>query len=131
MCRSHLSLIQGLWRNKNGRNNFTDWGGSLNFSTDEQIVGRWIDGKPVYQKSYHINRAASSANCIIDSSLNRTTTVPIFTVGYLKISNGNWISAGYYGRCNFIIDENGFGVNTGDYSFSDVYVTIQYTKTTD
>lgn len=27
-------------------------GGGLNYSTDEQIVGTWYDGKPLYQKTY-------------------------------------------------------------------------------
>jgi len=35
--------------NGNIGNNFVTSG--LNYSTDEQIVGRWIDGKPLYQKT--------------------------------------------------------------------------------
>lgn len=27
-------------------------GGGLNYSTDEQVVGTWYDGKPLYQKTY-------------------------------------------------------------------------------
>ena len=27
---------------------------SLNYSTSEQVVGTWIDGKPLYQKTFHI-----------------------------------------------------------------------------
>ena len=36
--------------------NFNRNGGdrSLNYSTTEQVVGTWIDGKPVYQKTFHI-----------------------------------------------------------------------------
>ena len=28
------------------------WGGNLNYSLEEQIVGTWINGKPIYQKTF-------------------------------------------------------------------------------
>ena len=31
--------------------NSTWWGGN-NYSTDEQVIGTWIDGRPVYQRVY-------------------------------------------------------------------------------
>lgn len=111
------------------------WGGAK-YSETEQIVGTWIDGKPIYQKSYHLSRTAATSTFIIDSNLNADTIIPIGITGFIKLNTGKYLAIGYGQGCNFIVsfsNEDGFTVNTsgGNYSFSDVYVTIQYTKTTD
>ena len=40
--------------------------GSINYSTDEQEIGTWIDGKTLYQKSIVVNSALTSGENIID-----------------------------------------------------------------
>ena len=35
---------------------------AFNYSTNEQIVGKWIDGKPLYQKTAQITTPTSGAN---------------------------------------------------------------------
>jgi hypothetical protein len=35
-------------------------GSGLNYSTDEQMVGTWINGKPIYQKTFNVNISLTS-----------------------------------------------------------------------
>lgn len=35
-------------------------GSSLNYSTNEQVVGTWVNGKPIYQKTFNVNLTISS-----------------------------------------------------------------------
>ena len=96
------------------------------YSMEEKIVGKWIDGKPIYQKSYFIQNTVS---------LN-TNWVPIIkileNVKYLVYST--IYDPYYYNSLYLIRYRNGYlegfapltiGIN------SNSYVTIQYTKTTD
>ena len=34
----------------------------VNYSTDEQVIGTWIDGKPLYQKTIFVNITVSTTN---------------------------------------------------------------------
>lgn len=111
--------------------------GYQKYSTDEQVIGEWIDGKPLYQKTL---QGITSANAL-------TTTVNLsgLSYDYITISNGS------------LKRNNGAFVpvqtNNNEVSFTaivlatqnlylkvsddannkdaDYYVTIQYTKTTD
>ena len=107
----------------------------LVYSTTEQVVGRWIDGKPIYQKTFVTTSPSAPVAQIISkiaddyetcvnfwgimhgSSVNRMVTGN--TIGgnhdeYIELwSNGNNIWA-----C----------VDSTHYS-KPLYVTVQYTKT--
>ena len=39
-------------------------GSSVNYSTSEQVIGTWIDGKPLYQKTYELNFTPNSNDYI-------------------------------------------------------------------
>lgn len=106
------------------------------YSTDEKVVGKWIDGKPLYERtaiftnssgiSGEVNLMAIDSTWrlidakvhVYNSSNQRTYFFPYMTSaydsimvsnGYLKlVSNDSWGSA-----------------------YSPFYITIQYTKTTD
>lgn len=49
-----------------------------NYSTDEQVIGTWIDGKPIYRKCY-TGTASSTGGTLLDNDLNINT---IIIVGY-------------------------------------------------
>ena len=116
------------------------------YSLEEQVVGIWTDGKPLYQKTLY------SATTVIGASTN------FFDLSALYIDemvdwHGNFIrdgknysvdmvekpsssSANTYARCRYVPDTKQFAVNVADFSgyttsFGRLYVTIQYTKTTD
>lgn len=37
-------------------------GGGHNYSTTEQVVGTWLDGKPLYEKTIHLTNISFNAN---------------------------------------------------------------------
>jgi hypothetical protein len=116
------------------------------YSTTEREVGVWTDGKPLYQKTLY------SATTVIGESTN------FFDLSALDIDemvdwHGNFIrdgkfysvdmiekpsssSVNTYARCRYVPDTKQFAVNVAEFSsyptsFGRLYVTIQYTKTTD
>lgn len=113
------------------------------YSTDEQIVGRWIDGKPIYQKTYEtvlpetttgvetivsIDANTASLDKIIEMSAiasNLTTNVT-FSLPWTN-SNGTLDKICYEGNDDVFRITNGEPLHNG----SPVYITIKYTKTTD
>ena len=113
----------------------------LNYSTDEQIVGTWIDGKPIYQKTvaadvhFNINGTAIadiselkikypiSYECTIYDAVNdEYIAFPMFcTVNQYDI--------------NIFFKQNALQLcckDAGSYNrILKVWATIKYTKTTD
>lgn len=104
---------------------------SLNYSTDEQMVGTWIDGKPIYQISFHNNGLPISFPIDV-SALN---------IGVLVHMDAAFSDSEQYGgtrttmSCTSGIDGRSLFLRsdkietTGWYSRH--YVTIRYTKMTD
>ena len=111
---------------------------SLNdYSTAEKVVGRWTDGKPIYQKSFHydtpitFNEYGSESsvfakipniNKIIDVKFMRTGSnfpASIF-VTWIKSGTTDELCASYIK-----------GAQATSYNPSISDITLQYTKTTD
>lgn len=100
------------------------------YGTEEQIVGKWIDGKPIYEKTYILNNTTlSTGNNIFD------------TIENVKIINSNgrinsysipYADGGEYIMCIQSNNEIGLWSNKGFYNQSaNIILTIQYIKTTD
>lgn len=125
----------------------------FSFSTNEEIVGTWITGKPIYQKTYNIGNLTllaqgSSLYVSIDAD---TTKELINAFGTFKWDSSGTIITFFVGSIAFN------GANTSDFfksmfmqvnnagiravftqrlssstvPITDVVVTLQYTKTTD
>ena len=110
--------------------NGSDWVNGSNlpeYSTEEKVVGVWIDGKPIYQKTYFIQ------NTVVLNNDNWATIIQILEnakyLVYSKIYDPH-----YYNSMYLIRYREGYleglepfwiGININS------YVTIQYTKTTD
>lgn len=110
-----------------------------NYSTDEQVVGTWIDGKPLYQKTIDFGALPNATTKTVSSGLTNVTIFDIKAVAYGSsstsmlpyVDGGSAATANmgiYYDRSN-----NNISVKTGSdrSSIANCYVTIQYTKTTD
>ena len=110
----------------------------LKYSTTEQVIGVWIDGKTIYQKTFNVSSPSAKNEYVTVadlSSLNIGTVCDInaiLKIGsnmYKKLSNYNstgsnnissvWVS-GTNLRCCVISDEE---------KSQTLYVTLQYTKT--
>ncbi len=112
---------------------------AFNYSTEEQVVGTWIDGKPLYQKTVECgtlpnHSVKKTAHNITDADLvfiqnafgfypngNQTIILPTS-----QDETGKGLQL-FVDRTNIFIYCREF--NLSDYSQS--YVTLQYTKTTD
>lgn len=118
---------------------------SLNYSTEEQVVGTWIDGRPLYQKTYDITGISISENTWYDYIIDNTGIDFVTKIeGYRVSSSKNQtIPMNQYKAsdssvqgCTFLYNADLPGIairptlNNTDYG-THWYVTIQYTKTTD
>jgi len=107
------------------------------YSLDEQVVGKWIDNKPIYQKTVSCGTLATGISNLPHNIANIDTVIDF--VGEAKRSDGyrfvfpilhsdeTWNC--YIHGVNatdivFIIGTKA----TGTYALTDTYVTIRYTK---
>lgn len=107
------------------------------YSTEEQIVGEWIDGRPIYQKTFYIS-------ALLNKSITQVSH-GISNIGELVSITGTMNNGTDRRPLPFVHDktlESQISLvlnpttieiaNRGaDYSSYHAYVTIQYTKTTD
>ena len=110
------------------------------YSTEEQVVGRWIDGKPLYRKVIektntqgstitiphnilNIDKIISYNSCFKDNINNDYRSIPLVSVSNLDYQIGMSINT-----TNIVINAPGY-TDTGRFNY--IYVVIYYTKTTD
>lgn len=110
-------------------------GGGINYSTEEQVIGTWIDEKPLYKKTYiievgtidHVRQDLDANMNIINvygiakSTSDNTDASPINMV---ENTSNVYIKTRCYSQQIHILV--GSGLNNRTY-----YVTVEYTKTTD
>lgn len=108
------------------------------YSTTEKIVGTWIDGKPIYQKT--ISCGGLKNNDALSVNHNIANIDKVFIAGGFALnSSGNSIPIGYYDvmypqySVRPSVDKTQILIRTvQDMSeYTESYVTLQYTKTTD
>ena len=111
---------------------------AVHYSTDEQVIGTWIDGKPLYQKTVHetniiipqnanayFDIAEGAANCKLisaEGSRNFMTSIPytdptFFICGVINDTTNKFAIKVYR--------------NGSSLTLTDVCMTYRYTKTTD
>ena len=117
------------------------------YSTSETIVGKWIDGKPVYQRTIAVTSPNTTPETNVSiAELGFTNIDKIFIISpsyiYLYINNMNQhvpITLGWGSGDLGIIPatdnlHNGYlvwKVGNSAWTSKDGYVTLMYTKTTD
>ena len=114
------------------------------YSTEEQIVGEWIDGKPIYQRTFAGTTPSTSRTNIVLTTEGNYKAVIDYN-GYIEASYGNvnikfWdtVNGKSYGCTGTkVLDSTHqivFSVIDSDadaYVNKNFFITIQYTKTTD
>ncbi len=112
-----------------------------NYSTTEQVIGTWIDGKPLYQYTFAITPTSSALTTIIYSDYGLANIKEIvyangfnhggtYNVGV--ILNGYFNPDVSYGACMQDITTTSLGYKIGSQLLNGkLYITIRYTKTTD
>lgn len=114
-------------------------GGSGNsYSTTEQVVGTWIDGRPLYQKTFYVPEAwQSTSGIILDSGFVPSVYDQYFMTDVHMMVNNDYMNGnGQFGGAGMEIyyrESSGLGyINASDsVSISDLYLTIRYTKVAD
>ena len=103
-----------------------------NYSTDEQVIGTWINGKPLYRKVVVIDNPSNEMTipiADIDEPINARWTQqhPSPSGIYFSFNSGAYSSSMIYFNPtskNFVISmTDGFG--------GKIVVIVEYTKTTD
>lgn len=124
-------------------NNYAVTGGNT-YSTSEQIIGRWLDGKPLYQVTINFG-AGPVAGQSKTVQANIANIDKIIDYKGISISNGGSVSLPFVHPTglhyaiqldtrNKTASKIDVLVNTGtemSLTASNIYVTLQYTKTTD
>lgn len=101
------------------------------YSTDEQVIGTWIDGKPLYQKTFTgTTPSASGALNISITNMNILCKMEGFITSGVKIAlqykDASNVFAGYGVSSGLEIWCDGSAVLSKPYA-----ITVRYTKTTD
>lgn len=122
-----LTVEKGVptWKDAGG-------GGSINYSTDEQVIGTWIDGRTLYEKTYYLPTQTGS-HMALDNTIN-TSNADVCFVTNFSYKFGNYINGlpmGYEVGLNsnegVFIDFN-HSINPFGSGLSEIYVTIRYVK---
>lgn len=107
------------------------------YSTEERVIGTWIDGKPVYQKTFYKESATAGAEVNVGTVNNvkqfissegvckRRVNGFFTTIGH---TNANYLQSATL--VGFSIPVNTLLLYPGE-DITDIYITIKYTKTTD
>lgn len=110
------------------------------YSTDEIVVGTWIDGKPIYRKVYQISALPNSTRMYVTCGIRNVENL-ITMRGVMKSSNewdnlpgvytnGTLIDSLVIERKGDILTQMRILTNTNRSTFS-AFVILEYTKTTD
>ena len=120
-------------------------GDANDYSTSERIVGTWIDGKPLYQKTIEATMPTITSD--LQRAYKYVTFPELSSIDKIVYSNGICIYGGVVAQIPqyWDVDNNNYSLRynvdltRGLYLFinrltasnAPVYITIQYTKTTD
>ena len=116
----------------------SDGSSGHNYSTQEQVVGTWIDGKPLYEITLDFGSiSANSAKTIDVSSLNIDYVTSFDSTA--RLDNGiivpipisHTVNMGSQHFCRYNAMGN-FGIYTGSgQAITQAYLTARYTKIID
>lgn len=108
------------------------------YSTTERLIGTWIDGKPLYQKTINFGVLPNNDSKDVSHGISNVDKIWI-SGGFAYQPNGDFsnqlslcvpynLSDGWYFGANSSVVRCHASSNRTNYS---AYVTLQYTKTTD
>ena len=104
--------------------------GPLDYSTEEKVVGTWINGEPLYQKTLTGRTSISAVSWCDTGIVTPANCVLVDLSGVRYLDSDGWQILQCIGRI-----ENGnlfiFNLRNNAYAVADIVVTIRYTKTTD
>lgn len=109
------------------------------YSTSEQVIGTWIDGKPLYRRSFYV-ATFSKDTYISSTAIGSDKTVINFDVvvdidGTGAIGKDFWavptLLSSYYCTVQYNASNGAYCRASSQYNPSKMNLTVYYTKTTD
>ena len=107
------------------------------YSTDEKIVGKWVDGKPLYEKTVEIGYLSNNTSTPYPHGISNIKRVVSHSGGAIN-SSGVYLPlpkvspSGLQYAVDIAVTTSDIVISTGsDRSGYYGYVTLRYTKTTD
>lgn len=103
------------------------------YSTNERVIGKWINGKPLYEKTFDFGALPNSSQKTVAHNLTNLDIIWIHDALAFN-SNEGWghpVNFGTY--CIAELSNTSIQISTnGDQTrYNKCYVTLRYTKTTD
>ena len=113
----------------------------LTYSTEEQIVGKWIDGKPIYRKVVPLNTFSNNGETTTNHNIDNLEYVINYSIHWYDTQDGAWYSnfkdttGTYYiifnGINSTVIKVKSLGGAIWSSRCINRYAILEYTKTTD
>ena len=109
------------------------------YSTTEKVIGTWIDGKPLYQRTYTESTISSNVHTV-NTSLNSSNYTIIKLYGHIADAvntysvpyvDGGYTVGCYLNKSTGAVTIRATNSSKGTATFTFIHLTIQYTKTTD
>lgn len=106
------------------------------YSTEEKVIGKWIDGKPIYEKTLELNSPSGNGTLADLSSYSIDTMINIRWLLYTSTGDIIYGSSSYYQviQVYFTTSSSLIKMDYNNASWATsrpMKVIIQYTKTTD
>jgi len=109
------------------------------YSTEEQIVGEWIDGRPVYQKTIEFGELPNNSTKNVAHNISNLERVIGYNTSFIRTTDNlniflNHISGTGTNTLYDVMTVNTTNIvikSLNDVSNISGYVTLQYIKTTD
>lgn len=114
-----------------------DWS-TFTYSTSEQRVGTWVDGKPIYKKTVNFGTLPNASAKHVDHNITNLDHF-VKAEGIAWTASKAAVSLPFaspnqlVGAISLLATSTGIDINTGNdrREFANCYVTLYYTKTTD
>jgi len=103
------------------------------YSTTEKVVGTWIDGRPVYQKTVDCGTLPNNTTKTVVHGISNLDFIVELCGSAKRPSDNTYIKLpDSPGQDLYVQGANiNIGTNSNKSGYTSTYVTIQYTKTTD
>ena len=108
---------------------------AVHYSTDEQVVGTWVDGNTLYEKTIIASISEVNSHEYSDNDLSNSDMAMIIdgyytlTDNFIKVPLNQWESSTYYTRAGFRNDKTIYLYANGYSVTGNAYITVRYTKT--
>ena len=107
---------------------------AVHYSTEEKVVGTWVDGSTLYERTFKIDNPTSTANP--STLVNLTNNEVVIDIqGYLEASDGSRLynnfgdSTDYQLKLWFEVGVIKYRAKYGSSSLTEIVFSIRYTKT--